>query len=112
MVGVVLLSCSMSTFHQQLSMYNNEVPREQCVAEIVSDHVDHIHFRRAATGADGFAQGQLASRREARRSVSTLRSPQILRRARIIRILTDSFYICNKYINVINLILFPSQVSL
>ena len=47
----VLLSCIMSTFHQQLSMYNNEVPREQCVAEIVSDHVDHIHFRRAATGA-------------------------------------------------------------
>ena len=106
MVGDVLLSCSMSSFHHQLSMYNNRVPREQCVAEIVSDHVDHIHFRRAATGADGFAQGQLASRREARRSVSTLRSPQILRRARIPRLLPIPFIFVINIYNVINLILF------
>ena len=97
MVGDVLLSCSMSTFHQQLSMYNNQVPREQCVAEIVSDHVDHtlpegcygssLNCPRAV----GFETEGTKVRDD---TTLTAETPPCAENETV----TDSFYICNKYI--------------
>ena len=80
-------------------------PREQYVAEIVSDHVDHtlpegcygssLNCPRAV----GFETEGTKVRDDTTLTADTppCADPEIV---------TDSFYICNKYINVINLILF------
>ena len=110
-VGDVLLSCSMSTFHQQLSMYNNQVStwtvggwnslwsrRPYTSGGLLRGLTD---LPRGSWLRDGRHEGPC--RHYAHRRYSAVRGSY--------EIVTDSFYICNKYINVINLILFSLSRS-